>query len=326
MRVNIIIVNYNGWEDTVECLESVLKSNYVDYQVYVVDNSPDDNSLNKIIEWAEGNINHIRTQYEELIYPLSNKPVNYKYVKEINFHENLLQNKIVLIKASQNNGFAAANNIVLNYLLNFKQEELVFLLNNDTIIYPNTISNFVINLKNSKQKIIGGVLLEYFKKNIVQSVGGIYNSFFGITSQVLEGISLEDFRKMEQKVHIDYPVGASMFVSLKTIRTIGLLNENYFLYFEELDWIKRIEQDESSTYGSDCFILHKGGVSTGSINNSFIADKYSIFNRIKFAKKYNKSNINSVYLGVWLSILKRLVNLRFKRAFNLTREFLIDEI
>ena len=50
----IIILNYNGWQDTIECLESVLRNDYPNYQVIVVDNGSPDNSMEYIKAWAEG--------------------------------------------------------------------------------------------------------------------------------------------------------------------------------------------------------------------------------------------------------------------------------
>ncbi|PMP88652.1 MAG: glycosyltransferase family 2 protein, partial [Caldisphaera sp.] len=56
-KVYVIIVNYNNWPDTIECLESVLRSDYQNYQVIVVDNSSPNNSMDYIKLWANGNLN-----------------------------------------------------------------------------------------------------------------------------------------------------------------------------------------------------------------------------------------------------------------------------
>jgi len=53
-KVAVIILNYNGWQDTIECLESVLRNDYPNYQVIVVDNGSPDNSMEYIKAWAEG--------------------------------------------------------------------------------------------------------------------------------------------------------------------------------------------------------------------------------------------------------------------------------
>jgi len=53
-KVAIIILNWNGWKDTIECLESVFRNTYPNYQVIVVDNGSTNGSMEKIKDWAEG--------------------------------------------------------------------------------------------------------------------------------------------------------------------------------------------------------------------------------------------------------------------------------
>ncbi len=55
-KVAIIILNWNGWEDTTECLESLFRINYVDYEVIVVDNASEDDSIQKIRDYCEGKL------------------------------------------------------------------------------------------------------------------------------------------------------------------------------------------------------------------------------------------------------------------------------
>jgi len=55
-KVYLIILNYNGWQDTIECLESVLRNDYTNYQVIVIDNNSPNNSMEYLRAWTEGNI------------------------------------------------------------------------------------------------------------------------------------------------------------------------------------------------------------------------------------------------------------------------------
>ena len=81
-KVYILILNYNGWADTIECLESVLKSDCPNYQVIIIDNNSSDNSIEYIKAWAEENLdiwvspdNILR----RLSYPPVKKPLPYVY-------------------------------------------------------------------------------------------------------------------------------------------------------------------------------------------------------------------------------------------------------
>lgn len=329
MKVTVLIVNYKNWLDTIECLESVLKCDYKDIQVVVVDNSPDNVSISNMIDWAEGKINIKETLYPKLVYPEVLKPLNYTYLTESDYlnKDKQYRSNIVFVKAKTNNGFAAANNIVLNKLLQLPQAgNYVFLLNNDTVIPTNTINNLVNSYKNTNIGIAGCTLIEYTNLNEIQSVGGVYDSLFGTTKQVLEGVSLNDFNNTLNKSKIDYPAGAAMFLSIDVLKNVGVLCEDYFLYYEELDWVKRAASKQyTTTYFKNSLVYHKGGVSIGSNKKSFIADKFSIVNRINFAKKYNTKCLITVYLGVFISIFKRLLTLQFNRAYHLIKAVINNE-
>ncbi len=319
--VNVIIVNYKGWKDTIECLESILKSDYTSITIFVVDNSEDSVSIEKLEDWALGRLYVENSRYNNIIKPFSKKPLGYKIITEDEFIRfNYDEEKILFIKSDNNKGFAAANNIVLKRMLNSSHDSFIFLLNNDTVIQKSTIRNFVYGYEKVPNiGIAGGVLLEYSDGNVIQSVGGKYNYLFGLTKQVFENKEINDL-PLDHHLEIDYPVGAAMFLSTTILKETGLMNEEYFLYFEELDWVSRNAKKYTTTYLDNCYVYHKGGASIESQSKSFLSDKYSLINRIKFAKRYNRRNLIFVYIGVYLSILRRLLNLKFKRSYFLLKE------
>lgn len=326
MKVTVLIVNYNNWPDTIECLESVFKSSYSDLEVIIVDNSPNNDSVNNLQEWAKGNIKIKHTRFPELVYPEQKKPLDFILVSEKEFYNSHTKINLTIIKAKSNNGFAAANNIVLKKLIKSNEnDDFVFLLNNDTVIPTDTISSLISNYSKANVGVVGCALLEYNNPKTVQSVGGLYNKVFGTTSQVSEGLSVQDLKSETEAAQIDYPCGAAMFLSTQILKDIGLLNEKYFLYYEELDWVESARPKYTTTYFKNCLVYHKGGVSIGSNKKSYIADKYSIINRVNFAKTYNRKNIFTVYIGVFMSILKRVLFFKFKRGFCLIKEVLKNE-
>jgi len=82
MKIYIILLNYNGWADTIECLESVLKNDYPNYQVIVLDNNSPNNSMEYIKAWAEGRLDVWVNQdhpLRKLSYPPVSKPIPYVY-------------------------------------------------------------------------------------------------------------------------------------------------------------------------------------------------------------------------------------------------------
>jgi glycosyltransferase involved in cell wall biosynthesis len=74
-KVAIVILNWNGWKDTIECLESVFRNTYPNYQVIVVDNGSTDGSIEKIKAWADGKQEVLTPEPTHPLYHLSHPPV-----------------------------------------------------------------------------------------------------------------------------------------------------------------------------------------------------------------------------------------------------------
>ncbi len=80
--VSIIILNWNSWKDTIECLESVFKLNYPNFAVFLFDNGSKNESVSKIINWANGNEElKLETNLVSLVFPLMNKPIKFENIK-----------------------------------------------------------------------------------------------------------------------------------------------------------------------------------------------------------------------------------------------------
>ena len=111
-RVAIIILNWNGWGDTVECLESLYRISYPNYDVIVVDNGSEDESVQKIREYCEGGI-EVESKFFE--YSRENKPIKIiEYTregaeagggKERGIVDLASNGKMMIIKNKKNYGF-----------------------------------------------------------------------------------------------------------------------------------------------------------------------------------------------------------------------------
>ena len=117
---------------------------------------------------------------------------------------------------------------------------------------------------------------------------------------------------------ISFIIGASMFVSLELLSEIGLLNEEYFLYFEEIDWAVRAQNMFCLTYSPASFVYHKGGASIGSCYSSHtrsdLSDYYSIRNRLKFTRRHYPHVLPIVYVGLIGVIFNRIARRQWHRA------------
>src|ERR1035438_3867545 len=135
---SIIILNWNGWKDTIECLESVFRLDYPDFRVIVCDNNSHNDSLDKIKAWADGRLPASQSN-PELAYltsPAVPKPIPYR---ELNREESesggaFYDARLVLIQNGLNLGFAGGTNVGLRYALGDKSCGFFWMLNNDTVV------------------------------------------------------------------------------------------------------------------------------------------------------------------------------------------------
>jgi GT2 family glycosyltransferase len=146
-KVYIIIVNYNGWADTIECLESVFRNDYPNYRVVMVDNNSTNKSMEYIRAWADGRLDVAVPPYNPLRHlslPPIPKPVGYveydRAEAEAGGGAEKKETRLVLIRSSENLGFAGGNNIAIRYGM-ARDAEYFFLLNNDAISTSTTVSS-----------------------------------------------------------------------------------------------------------------------------------------------------------------------------------------
>lgn len=330
-KVYIVLVNYNGWKDTIECLESIFHTENLNVQIIVVDNSDSEQSIKAMVGWAEESIPF--QQNCSSLFPQKKSvtpPLNYKMLFQ---DELLIENyseKLLFIRAKKNNGFAAANNIALNYIKKFGvNEDLIWLLNNDTVLSKGVVQEIInkfSSYEGEKHKVLFGTpLLEYHDPNIIQAVGGKYNKFFGLTRHVGSGLELKKRLNINQ-FKVDYPVGASMLVTKFFLETVGLLNEEYFLFFEEIDWALRARKKGYEVKILDVYgVYHKQGESTKNrdknkgLKNEFI-DLTHTRSRMVFVKNFYKKYIYSVAFSIlMITVINRIRKGGFQRAGKIVK-------
>jgi len=328
--IAIVLLNYNSWSDTIECLESVLKLDYDNFKIYLVDNSNDNISWDKINDWAKGNIPINDSSYPDLVNPIEKKPLKFSAYLEGEPIDESGQD-LILIRAKQNNGFAAGNNIALKQVIKQDVYDYVWLLNNDTVVPKNSLKSLTNHLNSSKAKIgiLGSALVYYSNPPILQGIGGNYNKWFGTSKPINNGKNINNIKTHSK---IDYPIGAAMFVTKQFLKDVGLLNEEYFLYYEEMDWVLRGRKyGYKVDYSSHSVVYHKVGASIGTgkaLERSEFSDYYSLKNRIKFVKKYYPLFLPTTYLGFLIVIFNRLRRKQFefaKNAFKIMLNIKVDK-
>jgi GT2 family glycosyltransferase len=297
-KVYVLILNWNGWKDTIECLESVFRNDHQDYQVIVCDNASQDGSLEHIKEWATG---RRETSYSgpDLLQGLSSPPVAKplalaEYSREqaeAGGDEEGKNARLVLIQTGANLGFAGGNNVGMRYALARNDFDYIWLLNNDTVILPDALVHLVRRMQERPDAgMCGSTLPYYHHPDRVWALGGAtYNRWLAKPRCIGLDLSIPqtiDPLKVEERMA--YIAGASLLVSRSFLNSIGLMSEEYFLYFEELDWAVRARGQYSLAYAEKSIVYHKVGASTDSGSSSGnTASLYFMFrNSLLFTLKY----------------------------------------
>jgi len=229
--------------------------------------------------------------------------------------------RLIIIHTGGNLGFAGGNNVGLRYALAREDFAHAWLLNNDTVVKPDAMSRMVARMAEKPEAgICGSCVLNYFEPNIVQALGGArYNRWLGIPRHVGEGTPAADAIDAEAvEQSLAYIAGSSMLVSRQFLTSIGLMAEDYFLYYEELDWALRARGLFSLSFAAESVVYHKQGATLGSRpdakDRSDLADYYGIRNRLLVTRRYFPLALPTVYLGLIITLLKRVRNGQGRRA------------
>lgn len=303
-KVSIILLNWNGWEDTIECLESIYKSNYPNYNVIVVDNYSQDDSIEKIESYCKGKI---KISSDFFQYNVKNKPIptviyeedeiNYSNSNKIKFKS--FNKNLTIIKNKKNYGFAKGNNIGTTYALNILNPDYIFLLNNDTVIDANSLLNLVKVGESSEEIDIIGSKMYYYnldgQKNILWFTGGIVN-FFKYPGFFHSDINLiDDENNLMPEKDCEWVSGAAMMLKVKN-NSVPLLNTKYYFGCEDIDLCMNLRKKNIKIVVSlNSKIWHKVGVSReikyGIKKNSLLSllmeRNQNIKTVLKLIHKYN---------------------------------------
>lgn len=276
-RVAVAIVNWRNAADTIACLESLLHLADSDVMVMVCDNGSADGSVEKLVAWArdrlasQGRSFRLWGDWEQAAGP----PRDY----------------LNIIASQANLGFAGGNNLCIRLALAHPGIEAVWLLNNDTEVTPDSLGALRERMKEDPRVgICGSTLVYNFDRRTVQAVAGYYDISRGTGYEIGQGLTIATLPlRAEVESRMCYPPGASMLVSRGFIDKVGLLEESYFLYFEELDWTLRGKPDFTAGWAPRSVVYHKEGGSIGTHARGRPSDLslyYNLVNRLRVARRF----------------------------------------
>jgi GT2 family glycosyltransferase len=319
-RVSVVVLNWNGWRDTVECLESLCRLDYPDYRVIVVDNGSSDESVKRIQAWADGSEPLTVDAPPELRYltspptpkPLSVRNITWDGQGEVP-NPTVPEPTLTVIETGANLGYAGGNNIGIRYAL-ADGVDYIWILNNDTVVESRALQCLVGRAEtDEKVGLCGSTLLEYSRPHLIQAAGGAHYDY-RTSRHKIAGRGLTAVRRpsaQEVETSISYVSGASVMVRNRYVRDVGLMEERYFLYFEELDWALRGRPlGYLLGYAGDAFIYHKEGASTGLKGSKTLkafAQYYFSRSLLLMTGRFYKAWLLVIFMKVIGTSLKRLL-------------------
>ena len=270
-KIGIVTVLYKSETVLEDFFRTLNEQSYQNFILYIIDNKSPDDSLNKSKELAK-----------------------------------FVWFKTVFIENDDNYGVAKGNNQGIEAALN-DNCDFVLLSNNDVVLQPDTIENLLLGLtKNNTDMAVPKIY--FYDTGLIWSAGGKFNKLRGTTEHF--GYNKKDNKRYERNYPIDYAPTCFMLIKKDVFTKIGRMDEKYFVYYDDTDFIYRAKQNKIKLfYICNSVIIHKESTCTGKLSDFSLY--YSLRNRIYFAKKHRRffyifyiENLIYHYSIRWLKMIK----------------------
>lgn len=309
-RTYIVILNLNTAEDTLACLTSLFALQAANLSIVIVENGSRDGSaeyIQRFLARATDRVATVRitTETGELVQ-------DWTGAGDVG---------ISLVLCNTNLGFSGGNNVGIRTAAADAggRDYYLWILNNDTIVTPNALTELLrVHSALRGRAIVGSALAYEADRRIVQSLGGRYNKWLGHITRVGDGEPLDGWQG-NALASIDYPEGASILIDRAFVERVGHMAEEFFFYFEELDWVYRARRfGYRPVTALRSVVFHKVGktmgTSTESRQRTAIADFYLQRNRLLFALKHEKLTLPMIAAITLLAALRRALRGHWSRA------------
>jgi len=278
--VYIILLNWNGWKDTIDCVKSCRQLSYPDFRIIIVDNGSTD-----------GSDAILREQFPE----------------------------IELIQTGVNLGFAGGNNVGIRYALEHGAD-YVWLLNNDTKVDAKTLSALVQVAKDDKNVgMVGSKIVYHDDPRMLWYAGAVldpekpYRPYH-------RGLNEEDRGQYDEVCETGFITGCSLLARKEMMDAVGLLNDELFLYFEDVDWSARAKaRGWKLVYCPLSLVYHMVSVSVGGADSPTLL-YYTARNRLYFVRRNFPGRLLGAFLyDIFEHVLVNIKKGRFTCAWEAVR-------
>jgi len=277
-KVYVVVLNFKGWRDTLECLDSVYQLNHENFEVICVDNGSGDESVDRILAWA-----HARS------FSLNVTAADGRITGHID--GNAAHAPFTLMVSGENLGYAGGNNLALRYGLGRGDCDYAWILNNDVVVDADSLSGMIAAAEANHWGICGARIVHHDDPTRVQAMAGCFLPYKGRNLEICEEAKLPQ---------MTYVIGAAMLVSRACLKKT-LLPEEHFLYFEEADFCLTARKAGIAIgVAAGVSIRHKDGKSS----TQSLKEYYYARNLLHFVRKHMMAYLP---FALWYVVIQRPV-------------------
>ena len=320
--VAIVLVNWHGWRDCIECIDSVMVQAHRNFHIFIVDNDSHDGSINHIAAWCAA----------------PNADPNWRRQKGVDrytdqLHRSAVKSRVVerpegalpdadsgcqvtLIRSGGNLGFAGGCNVGIT-AAGLADFAYFWFLNPDTVVERRALVELVARAERQpRMGIVGSTLLFYDRPDTVHALaGGRLSCVNATSSHIGEHSLISAVPNDEAAVERDlaFVCGASMLVSVSFIREIGPMQEDYFLYYEEADWAMRGHGRYRLGFARQSHVFHKSGANSSKVMPLYTA---GIFyrSRLRFVNRFLPDRLAAAKRAMFVEMLRHVARGRWAMA------------
>ena len=321
MSLGVVIVNYNCAPLALDAALSVLGDD-PSAKIIIVDNKSSDDSCAYFQDVMNGTRPH-RAPRQSNVHPAPvyasldqlEKPTIID-VGNKRFH----QSNITIIKSKNNGGFASGANIGLRAFADQTEIEYILLLNPDAVLASGAVIALINRLSDQSVGLCGASIMRFAPPFAAQALGGARLGPISLLGQNIAAECMLADRPSRESVEkiMDYPLGAAIGMRREFLKRLGLLDECFFLYYEEVDWALRARRLLPCGWARNAVIYHHHGATAGSRlksgGRSALSDFHMARSRFLFALKWRPYLLPILLILTGLQALNRFRRGRFAQA------------
>ena len=269
-RLGVVVVTFNASDVILDCLESLLAATDVALDIVVVDNASLDGTVHHLKDWAAGTTPYTAPDDTPFALMPCAKPVALRAAD--GGDAQATDHSVTLIETGVNGGFAGGVNHGLKELATRAYLDRFWVLNPDSAVPPETPSAFA-TYDPGPFALMGGRVLYYDTPDMIQIDGGTLNTRTGVTGNLGLGQSTQTTPESDP-AEMEFITGASLIASRAFYESAGPMPEQYFLYYEEVDWARQ-RGDLPLAYCPNTIVYHRAGTAIGSATLARPASPFS---------------------------------------------------